>query len=143
MPDVIGMLSKDAEHTIESVYGNATAFTDPGGPTYDYAVANRCIWTDPTGDMSSNDRWPVASVVLVLHPELPLNTSPIEPVQPGPARSFNKLERLFFTLRTEKPSEVWCKPYGDPGPAGSAPNVDLPNHNDGGEPWFCRRHRWC
>lgn len=142
-PNVIGMTGLDAKRTVEDLFPNGTAYIPAGGEAYEYSVANRCIWKDPAGEMTSNDGWPVSSVVLVLDPSLPSGTSATEPVQPGPARSFDKIDRLFFSMQTEKPSDVRCEPYGEVGPAGGAPNIDVPNHDDGGESPFCRRHRWC
>lgn len=143
LPNLIGVPAIDAERMIENILPNATAWTDPADPTYYYGVENRCLWTDPSGESSDKDRWPVASIVIVLHPDRPAGTSPTEPVQPGPPRSFGKLDSPFFELEIEKPSDVWCKPY-DAGDSGVAPNVDVPNgDDDGGESWFCRRRRWC
>ena len=140
-PNVLGMSGENAESAIEDLLPNSSAMTESGGEAYDYALANRCHWTGPDGKLSFNSSWPVVSVVLVIDPKMPAGTSPTEPVQPG--NRYEKMDRLFFMLYTEKPADVWCKPYGNSGPAGGMPNVDLPNHSDGGEPWFCRRHRWC
>ena len=140
-PNVIGMSSEDADTVIEELFPGGSALTEYGGETYDYGVANRCLWTEPDGKLSDKATWPVSGVELVLNPDMPAGQSPTEPVQAG--AMLKKHGRPFFRLYIEKPADVWCKPYGDVGPAGDAPNLDVPNNDDGGEPWICRHHRWC
>jgi hypothetical protein len=137
-PNLIGMSGESAKDTIDELFPNSGALTE-SRDAYDYKVANRCLWKEPSGNSSSDSTWPVTSVVRFLHPEN--NHSPTEPVAAG--TRFERVDRLYFELHTEKPADVWCQPYDDPGPAGGVPNVGVPNHDDDGESWYCRRHRWC
>lgn len=140
-PSVIGMNGEEAQKAIKDVFPRGSVMTEVNRDAYDYGVTNRCSWTGPEGKISLEVYWPVSSVVLILHPEMTAGTSATRPVQAG--TKYQKGDRLFFQLHTEKPSDVWCKPYGDDGPAGGVPHVGVPNHHDHGEPWFCRHHRWC
>jgi hypothetical protein len=79
-------------------------------------------------------------VDLVLDPKMPAGESPTRAVKVG--ETFDTNDRTFFSLTLEKPADLWCKPNGEVGPAGGMPNVDVPNNDDDGEGWFCRRRRW-
>ncbi|MFI8976943.1 hypothetical protein ACIGO9_28955 [Nocardia asteroides] len=140
-PNVLGMSGDAAEDAIEELYLNGAALTESGGPTYEYAKDNHCIWYGPDGRMSNSGLWPVTSVALVLNPSMTAGTSPTEPVHAG--AQYGRLDRLFFQLLTEKPDDVWCKPVGEGGSGGGTPDVGAPNNDDGGESWVCRRHRLC
>jgi len=106
MPNVIGMSADTAESTIEGRFPRGTASTPHHAEALEYTVANRCFWTDPDGSTSSEDSWPVTSVVLVLDPSMPAGTSPTVPAEAG---AMIDLDRPYFRLNTERPADVWCK----------------------------------
>lgn len=62
-----------------------------------------CSWYDSAGQYEL--LWLVANVALTLRPDMTFGTSPTEPVHAGPM--YKKLDRLFFTLTTERPTDVW------------------------------------
>ncbi|ODQ95545.1 hypothetical protein [Mycolicibacterium holsaticum] len=134
------MTDQDARKTFKELFPRGSALSE-SPDSYQYGLANRCLWTDPDGGVSDQYQWPVTSVARVIDPKLP-HPSPTAPIEAGSMHE--KASDLFILLTTAPPEGVWCKPYDSAGPAGTPPRVNLPNKNrDGGEPWFCRRHRWC
>ncbi|MBM4536120.1 hypothetical protein GS433_17135 [Rhodococcus hoagii] len=137
-PNLLGVSGEIAQDILGELFPNGGALIE-SRDAYEYKVANGCLWRDPSGSLSFDNTWPVTSVVRFLNPET--NNSPTEPVVAG--MRFDRVDRLYFELHTEKPADVWCQPYDDPGSTGGAPNVGVPNDDEDGESWVCRRHRWC
>lgn len=137
-PNLIGVSGEIARDTVDGLFPNGGALIE-SRDAYEYKLANRCLWRDPNGNLSSDGAWPVTSVVRSLNPET--SNSPTEPVAAG--TRFDRVDPVYFKLHTEKPADVWCQPYDDPSQTGGAPNVGVPNDDDDGESWICRRHRLC
>jgi len=137
MPNVIGMSADNAKSAIEKSFPKAYVVDDDGGESAQYATDNRCSWTNPDGSYPNRDSWSVTYATV----GATYSTRDSLPAEPGAAIDF---DRPYFELKIERPSDVWCKPYGTPASTGSinvdAPDVNLPNPD---KPWICRKVRWC